>query len=205
MRSRRRKFTRIVVLVPMKLCVLGEDRIRRSWPAALLSPAFEVHSRRIDEDRSVAQLCCADERRIVGFRSVAAGFRVHFAADIRPVWFCMAVSIQHGEHKMNEANVPGLLVDLKTRDEMPAGMAVVTLTSLTDLNRGLDFQAGGLALDFRCPVDEIGIRLMRVVLVGRMIVQRVAKHVRDKATEVVALNVGGQLLRIGGEEIGIDA
>src|SRR5439155_9322254 len=54
-------------------------------------------------------------------------------------------------------------------------------------------------------VNKVWISLVRIVFVRRMIVKRVAKHIRDKSAEVVALNVFGQGLRSTRDQVRIDS
>jgi len=85
-------------------------------------------------DRAIAELRCADEVRVVGFCAAAARGFIHFAANVSPVGFSVAVAVEDGEHQVNEANVSRLWVDLKTADEMPAGVSIVAFATLPDLD-----------------------------------------------------------------------
>ena len=58
----------------------------------------------------------------------------------------VTVSVQDRHRHMNKADVPRLLLDLETRDQMPARMAVMTLAPFADLDRGLDFQPSRFAV-----------------------------------------------------------
>ena len=51
----------------------------------------------------------------------------------------MTVPVQDGQHYMDEADVPRLVLNLKTRNQVPARMPVVTLAPFPDLDGGFDF------------------------------------------------------------------
>ena len=87
------------------------------------------------------------------------------------------MSVQHRKHEMDEADISCLRLNLETRDEVPARMTVVTFATFSDLNCGFHLQTSRLAAFLCRRIDEIGIGLIGVVLVGRMVVESIAENI----------------------------
>src|SRR5947208_2047122 len=97
-------------------------------PAPLLPPSLEVHSRRVEESRTIPQLRRPDESRVVSLGSPAAGGFVDLAAHVGPIRFSMTVPVENREHEMDETNIAGRRLNQKARNEMPARMSVARMS-----------------------------------------------------------------------------
>ena len=76
------------------------------------------------------------------------------------------MAVEHGEHKVNEPDVSRLCLDLKAADQMPAGVSIVAFAALPDLDGGFDFKPDRLPALSGFGIDEIGIGLVGIMLVG---------------------------------------
>jgi hypothetical protein len=76
---------------------LDELPLRRIRPP-LLMPTLVVDRSRVKINRAIAQFRCANEVGLVGFGAAAACGLIDFAADVGPVGFNVAMSVEHGEH-----------------------------------------------------------------------------------------------------------
>ena len=157
-----------------------KDRVGGDSSGSSLTPSLEINRPSVEIHGTVSQLGFSHCVGVVCFRSSAAGLGIDFAADILPIRPGVTVAVQHGKHQMDEPDVSCIKFDLKTSDQVPAGMSIVAFTALANLDRCLHFQPYRLSISFHVRIDEIGISLMGIVLEGRVVVQSVTEDVGDK-------------------------
>ena len=72
---------------------------------------------------------------------------------------------------------------------MPPAVTIMTFATLADIDRCFDFQTDTSAT-VAIFKNKVRVSLIVIVLVGRVFIHRVAKNVRNKPGEIIALNQG---------------